>query len=151
MPFRIHPLPLSSFLPLPLPIPLPIHLHLPPPLSLLPLPISVSPPLPHFLSLPQTPSWLEEMIQYGTWRDLFYQLAEQYPDCLMLKFTIKLISDAGFQSEITSASTASHQPEVYSSLVRNALTQIIASHPTKARESLADFTVSENQALPGIY
>jgi len=60
----------------------------------------------------------------------------------MLKFTIKLISDAGFQSEITSASTASHQPEVYSSLVRNALTQIIVSHPTKAQENLAEFTVS---------
>ena len=91
---------------------------------------------------PQTPTWLEEMVQYGTWRDLFYQLAEQYPDCLMLKFTIKLISDAGFQSEIKSASTASHQPEVYSGLVRSALAQITVSPPTKVQESLAEFTVS---------
>ncbi len=28
---------------------------------------------------------------------LFCRLAEDYPDCLMLNFTIKLISDAGFQ------------------------------------------------------
>lgn len=82
------------------------------------------------------------MVQYATWRDLFYQLAEQYPDCLMLKFTIKLISDAGFQSEIKSASTASHQPEVYSGLVRSALTQITVSPLTKVQESLAEFTVS---------
>lgn len=100
-------------------------------------------PLPPLHPLtPQTPTWLEEMIQYGTWRDLFYQLAEQYPDCLMLKFTIKLISDAGFQSEIKSASTASHQPEVYSGLVRSALTQITVSPPTKVQETLAEFTVS---------
>ena len=103
-------------------------------------PLFPLPPL-HPLTL-QTPTWLEEMIQYGTWRDLFYQLAEQYPDCLMLKFTIKLISDAGFQSEIKSASTASHQPEVYSGLVRSALTQITVSPPTKVQETLAEFTVS---------
>ena len=38
----------------------------------------------------QTPSWLEEMISFSPWRELFYQLAEQYPNCLMLKFTIKV-------------------------------------------------------------
>ena len=39
----------------------------------------------------QTPSWLEEMISFSPWRELFYQLAEQYPNCLMLKFTIKVL------------------------------------------------------------
>lgn len=94
---------------------------------------------PLSLSL-QTPSWLEEMIQYSTWRELFYQLADQYPDCLMLKFTIKLISDAGYQSEITSASTAAHQPEVFSELVRNALSQISASPLTEIEGHLKEFT-----------
>jgi negative elongation factor C/D len=87
------------------------------------------------------PSWLEEMIQFPTWRELFYQLAEQYPDCLMLKFTIKLVSDAGFQSEITSASTAQHQPEVFSSLVKSALLQITTGRVTDAQEHLLDFKV----------
>jgi negative elongation factor C/D len=85
------------------------------------------------------PSWLEEMIQFPTWRELFYQLAEQYPDCLMLKFTIKLVSDAGFQSEITSASTAQHQPEVFSGLVKSALLQITTGRITDAHEHLRDF------------
>ena len=88
----------------------------------------------------QTPSWLEDMIQYSTWRELFYQLADQYPDCLMLKFTIKLISDAGYQGEITSASTAAHQPEVFSGLVRNSLADISASPLTDIKRHLKDFT-----------
>ena len=88
----------------------------------------------------QTPSWLEDMIQYSTWRELFYQLADQYPDCLMLKFTIKLISDAGYQGEITSASTAAHQPEVFSGLVKNALVDISTSPLTEIKRHLKDFT-----------
>ena len=81
------------------------------------------------------------MIQFPTWRELFYQLAEQYPDCLMLKFTIKLVSDAGFQSEITSASTAQHQPEVFSGLVKSALLQIASGRVTDVEEHLRDFKV----------
>ena len=98
------------------------------------------------ISIPfiEVPSWLEEMIQFPTWRELFYQLAEQYPDCLMLKFTIKLVSDAGFQSEITSASTAQHQPEVFSSLVKSALLQITTGRVTDAHEHLQDFKVILN-------
>ena len=34
-------------------------------------------------------------------------------DCLMLNFTIKLISDAGYQGEITSISTAAQQVCVF--------------------------------------
>lgn len=90
----------------------------------------------------QTPSWLEEMIGYPTWRKLFYQLVEQYPDCLMLKFAMKLISDAGYQSEITSASTASHQPEVFSGLLRNALMQVTAARPAELQDSLRELSVS---------
>lgn len=45
----------------------------------------------------ETPGWLTEMIEHPTWRSLVYKLAEEYPDCLMLNFTIKLISDAGYQ------------------------------------------------------
>ena len=38
----------------------------------------------------QTPDWLSKMILLPTWRTLFYKLAEDYPDCLMLNFTIKV-------------------------------------------------------------
>ena len=30
------------------------------------------------------------MIEHTTWRSLVYKLAEEYPDCLMLNFTIKV-------------------------------------------------------------
>ena len=30
------------------------------------------------------------MIDHPTWRSLFYKLAEEYPDCLMLNFTVKV-------------------------------------------------------------
>ncbi|BET00091.1 negative elongation factor [Nesidiocoris tenuis] len=69
----------------------------------------------------ETPAWLTEMIEHPTWRSLIYRLAEEYPDCLMLNFTIKLISDAGFQGEITSISTAAQQIEVFSRVLKTAI------------------------------
>ncbi|XP_018331168.1 negative elongation factor D [Agrilus planipennis] len=70
----------------------------------------------------ETPAWLTELIEHPTWRSLIYRLAEEYPDCLMLNFTIKLISDAGFQGEITSISTAAQQLEVFSRVLKTSIT-----------------------------
>lgn len=39
----------------------------------------------------ETPAWLTQLIEHPTWRSLIYRLAEEYPDCLMLNFTIKVI------------------------------------------------------------
>ncbi|GLH09589.1 hypothetical protein R5R35_004636 [Gryllus longicercus] len=69
----------------------------------------------------ETPAWLTEMIEHPTWRSLIYRLAEEYPDCLMLNFTIKLISDAGYQGEITSISTAAQQIEVFSRVLKTSI------------------------------
>lgn len=52
-------------------------------------------------------------------------LAEAHPDCLMLNFTVKLISDAGYQGEITSVSTACQQLEVFSRVLRTSLATIL--------------------------
>ncbi|XP_058823472.1 negative elongation factor D-like [Topomyia yanbarensis] len=76
----------------------------------------------------ETPGWLTEMIEHHTWRSLIYRLAEEYPDCLMLNFTIKLISDAGFQSEITSISTAAQQIEVFSRVLKTSIAKFL-NHP----------------------
>ncbi|XP_002739542.1 negative elongation factor D [Saccoglossus kowalevskii] len=73
----------------------------------------------------ETPSWLENMIQHQTWRSLFYKLAEQYPDCLMLNFTIKIISDAGYQGEIANISTACHQVEIFSRVLRTSVVKLL--------------------------
>ena len=47
------------------------------------------------------PPWLNNMIRFKKWRQTFYKLIEEYPDCLMLNFAIRLISNAGYQGEIT--------------------------------------------------
>jgi negative elongation factor C/D len=41
--------------------------------------------------------WLPELISHSKNRKLIYELSEQYPQCLMLNFAVKLASDAGFQ------------------------------------------------------
>lgn len=53
--------------------------------------------------------WLPELVSHRPWRRLIYQLAEHYPNCLMLNFAVKLISDAGFQHEISNVNTAAQQ------------------------------------------
>ncbi|KAK2156330.1 hypothetical protein LSH36_216g06069 [Paralvinella palmiformis] len=88
----------------------------------------------------QTPSWLAEMVEFPTWRSLFYQLAEEHPDCLMLNFTIKLISDAGYQGEITSVSTACHQIEVFSKVLRTSITMFLDGREDAIEKHLAEFT-----------
>ncbi|KAF7278470.1 negative elongation factor complex member TH1 [Rhynchophorus ferrugineus] len=75
----------------------------------------------------ETPAWLTQLIEHPTWRSLIYRLAEEYPDCLMLNFTIKLISDAGFQGEITSISTAAQQLEVFSRVLKTSITSFLTS------------------------
>ncbi|KAJ8897124.1 hypothetical protein PR048_002470 [Dryococelus australis] len=69
----------------------------------------------------ETPAWLTEIVEHPTWRSLVYRLAEEYPDCLTLNFTIKLISDAGYQGEITSISTAAQQIEVFSRVLKTTI------------------------------
>lgn len=88
----------------------------------------------------ETPSWLAEMIDHATWRSLFYRLAEEYPDCLMLNFTIKLISDAGYQGEITSVSTACHQIEVFSRVLRTSITGFLEGGEDAIEKNLPEFT-----------
>jgi len=86
----------------------------------------------------ETPSWLAELIEYPTWRSLIYRLAEDYPDCLMLNFTIKLISDAGFQSEITSISTAAQQIEVFSRILKASVAGFLTAPEERTERSMAE-------------
>lgn len=88
----------------------------------------------------ETPSWLAEMINYPTWRHLFYKLAEEYPDCLMLNFTIKLISDEGYQGEITSVSTACHQIEVFSRVLRTSISSFLEGGEETIEKNLPEFS-----------
>jgi len=38
----------------------------------------------------EPPAWLELMLQTESWRQLFYDLSEQHPDCLLLNFAIQV-------------------------------------------------------------
>jgi len=88
----------------------------------------------------KTPAWLTEMIEHPTWRSLIYRLAEDYSDCLMLTFTIKLISDAGFQGEITSISTASQQLEVFSRILKNSINNFLKEGEEKFSKNIEEIT-----------
>ena len=76
--------------------------------------------------------------EYPTWRSLIYRLAEDYPDCLMLNFTIKLISDAGFQGEITSISTAAQQIEVFSRIFKTSVVTFLASEEDQLGKNMTE-------------
>ncbi|ETE63940.1 Negative elongation factor C/D, partial [Ophiophagus hannah] len=93
----------------------------------------------------ETPAWLEQMIAHTTWRDLFYKLAEAHPDCLMLNFTVKLISDAGYQGEITSVSTACQQLEVFSRVLRTSLATILDGGEENLEKNLPEFAHKKNK------
>lgn len=88
----------------------------------------------------KTPTWLTEMIEHPTWRSLIYKLAEEYPDCLMLSFTIKLISDAGFQGEITSISTASQQLEVFARILKTSVNNFLSCTEEDSKKQIEEFS-----------
>ena len=70
-----------------------------------------------FESKDGTPSWLQEMIKYKKWRQLFYQLIEKYPDCVLLNYVIKLISDAGHQARLFFVYCFTQHTKPYSKIV----------------------------------
>uniref|UniRef100_A0A915PMA6 Uncharacterized protein n=1 Tax=Setaria digitata TaxID=48799 RepID=A0A915PMA6_9BILA len=61
--------------------------------------------------------WLPELLQYSTWRNLIYTLLEQNPRSKFLLKAIRLISDAGYQHEITNVRPAAQQLEIYCRMV----------------------------------
>ncbi|CAF1011756.1 unnamed protein product [Brachionus calyciflorus] len=71
------------------------------------------------------PNWLTEIIEHSIWRKMLFKLAEQHPNCLMLNFTIKLISDSGYEKEINSVAVASQQVEVYSKVLKSSLVTFV--------------------------
>jgi len=53
-----------------------------------------------------------------------------------------LISDAGYQGEITSVSTACHQIEVFSRVLRTSITSFLEGGEDAVEKNLPEFTVS---------
>ncbi|XP_065914280.1 negative elongation factor D-like isoform X2 [Dysidea avara] len=88
----------------------------------------------------ETPTWLEEMIQFPKWRQLLYQLSEQHTECILLKFALKLIRDAGYQDEFVTASTRDSQFDVYAASVVKSLTHVVKAKPDMCDSHVNDFS-----------
>ncbi|CAB3407934.1 unnamed protein product [Caenorhabditis bovis] len=58
--------------------------------------------------------WLSDMICHKRWREFFYKLMSKYENSDMLKFVVKLISDAGYRTEMTTVNNATQQFSIFS-------------------------------------
>ena len=65
-----------------------------------------------------------------------------YSICNLLSI-LQLISDAGYQGEITSVSTACHQIEVFSRVLRTSITTFLEGGVDIMEKNLPEFTVSD--------
>ena len=92
------------------------------------------------------PTWLGEMIKYKKWRQLFYNLIEKYPDCVLLNYVIKLISDAGHQGEITNLSTAAAQLEVFARVIKTSIEKLLTENDETIAENLPKFCEMVNHS-----
>ena len=64
---------------------------------------------------------------------------------------VQLISDAGYQGEITSVSTACQQLEVFSRVLRTSLATLLDGGEENLEKNLPEFAVSIPQLLPLSY
>lgn len=60
----------------------------------------------------------------------------------MFLFLVQLISDAGYQGEITSVSTACQQLEVFSRVLRTSLATLLDGGEENLEKNLPEFAVS---------
>ncbi len=60
----------------------------------------------------------------------------------MCTIFLQLISDAGFHGEITSVSTACHQIEVFSRVLRTSITSLLEGGEEALEKNLSEFSVS---------
>ena len=65
----------------------------------------------------------------------------------LFSLLLQLISDAGYQGEITSVSTACHQIEVFSRVLRTSITTFLEAGPDAIEKNLQEFTVSKGYEL----
>nr|CRZ24833.1 Bm10352 [Brugia malayi] len=72
--------------------------------------------------------WLPELLKHSKWRNLIYTLIEQNPRSRFLTKAIRIISDAGFQHEITNVHLAAQQFEICCRMVITAIDDFFAEH-----------------------
>ena len=60
---------------------------------------------------------------------------------------LQLISDAGYQGEITTVSTACHQIEVFSRVLRTSVKSFLEGGEDAIKKNLPEFTVGETSFM----
>lgn len=99
------------------------------------------------------------MTEHVNWRSMIYKLAEEYPNCLMLNFTIKvrngasdrsgvvrclslqLLVDSGHEDEITSVPVAAQQVEVFTKVLMTTIQRTIDSEPDEWQRNVQELVV----------
>jgi negative elongation factor C/D len=93
-----------------------------------------------FIHREATPDWLEQMTKLSRWRSLLCELSEKYPNCMLLNFAIRKISDAGYQSEIATITSASAYIDVFNRVLLDKLRYILTEQNDEKFESaIKDF------------
>ncbi|MCP9263335.1 hypothetical protein DINM_006182 [Dirofilaria immitis] len=77
--------------------------------------------------------WLPELLNHSTWRNLIYTLIEQNPRSKFLMKAIRMISDAGFQHEITNVHPAAQQEKNEAAAACTHLAQILRREAHKRK------------------
>lgn len=73
-----------------------------------------------FKSSGAAPIWLEHLCTHPLWRSTFFQLSDQFPNCLLLKFAVQKMSQEGLTPNlIDGASSLPHFDTFHSSLMEN--------------------------------
>lgn len=73
---------------------------------------------------------------------LYMYMDSRYEIGSIIVYLLQLISDAGYQGEITSVSTACHQIEVFSRVLRTSITGMLEGGEEIITKNLPEFTVS---------
>ncbi|KAJ1650388.1 hypothetical protein IWQ61_008798 [Dispira simplex] len=89
------------------------------------------------MPLDSPPEWLTTLIEDQFWRNLFYELSESHTKCQFINYAIQVISDAGYQSEITSAASASTHFNVFKNVLLDALQNLKVTDETSFGEHFA--------------
>lgn len=74
---------------------------------------------------------------------MIYELSERHRNCLFLDFAIQLISDSGFQAEISAVASVSSHLTVFERVLASLLEEIISCKDSKELERLlSNFSAS---------
>uniref|UniRef100_A0A5S6QM64 Negative elongation factor D n=1 Tax=Trichuris muris TaxID=70415 RepID=A0A5S6QM64_TRIMR len=74
--------------------------------------------------------WLADLISNPSSRRMVLDLAERFPDCLLLNFGVKLMADAGFLHEISSkVATSLEQQEIFTRVLSASIVDLLDYKP----------------------